>query len=115
MTNEGSSDKINYLIRPAKQVERKLIIEALQCLGKKYKIPNYTYVGMGSRYFVDFQMIHKLLGVKDMISFEMEEDKIKRFDFNLPYKFIDLQPGKSTAILPTIDWSKNLIIWLDYD
>ena len=115
MTNEGSSDKINYLLRPAKQVERKLIIEALQCLGKKYKIPNYTYVGMGSRYFVDFQMFHKFLGIKDMISFEMEEDKIDRFDFNLPYVFIDLQPGKSTVILPTIDWSKDLIIWLDYD
>lgn len=115
MTNEGSSDKVNYLIRPAKQVERKLIIEALQCLGKKYKIPNYTYVGMGSRYFVDFQMIHKFLGIKDMISFEMEEEKIKRFDFNLPYKFIDLKPGKSTDILPSINWSKDFIIWLDYD
>lgn len=112
---EGSSDKVNYLIRPAKQVERKLIIEALQCLGKKYPIANYTYVGMGSRYFVDFQMIHKFLGVKDMISFEMDEQNIKRFEFNLPYRFIDLQPYKSTDILPSIDWSKNFIIWLDYD
>ena len=113
--NEGSSDKVNYLIRPAKQVERKLIIEALQCFGKKYRIANYTYVGMGSRYFVDFQMVHKFLGIKDMISFEMEEEKIKRFEFNRPYDFIDLQAGKSTDILPGIDWSKDFIIWLDYD
>lgn len=112
---EGSSDKVNYLIRPAKQVERKLIIEALQCLGKKYHIPDYIYVGMGSRYFVDFQMIHKFLGIKDMISFEMDEENIKRFEFNLPYEFIDLQPYKSTDILPSIDWSKDFIIWLDYD
>lgn len=115
MTNNGSSDKINYLVRPAKQVERKLIIEALQCLGKKYDIANYTYVGMGSRYFVDFQMVHKLLGISDMISFEKEEDKIKRFEFNQPYEFINLQPGLSAEILPTLDWSKNFIIWLDYD
>lgn len=115
MTNEGSSDKINYLVRPAKQVERKLIIEALQCLGKKYNIANYTYVGMGSRYFVDFQMVHKFLGINDMISFEKEKDRIKRFEFNQPYKFIDLQAGLSTEILPTLNWSKNFIIWLDYD
>lgn len=42
MRNEGSSDKINYLVRPAKQVERKMIIEALLCLGKKYNIKDYT-------------------------------------------------------------------------
>ena len=112
---EGSSDKINYLVRPAKQVERKLILEALQCLGKKYPIQNYSYVGMGSRYFVDFQMVHKFLGIKDMISFEMDEDNIKRFEFNLPYEFIKLLPYKSTDILPSIDWSEDLIIWLDYD
>lgn len=115
MTNKGSSDKINYLIRPAKQVERKLIIEALQCLGKSYDVANYTYVGMGSRYFVDFQMVHKFLGISDMISFEKEEDKIRRFDFNRPYNFIDLKPGLSTEILPILDWSKDFVIWLDYD
>jgi hypothetical protein len=115
MTNKGSSDKINYLVRPAKQVERKLIIEALLCLGKKYDIEDYTYVGMGSRYFVDFQMVHKFLRISDMISFEKEEDKIKRFEFNQPYEFIDIQPGVSTEILPTLDWSKSYIIWLDYD
>lgn len=115
MTNEGSSDKINYLVRPAKQVERKLIIEALQCLSKNYDIAKYTYVGMGSRYFVDFQMVHKFLGINAMISFEKEEDKINRFEFNKPYNFIDLQPGFSKDILPTLPWSKDFIIWLDYD
>ncbi len=115
MKNEGNSDKINYLVRPTKQVERKLIIEALQCLGKNYDIAKYTYIGMGSRYFVDFQMVHKFLGINDMISFEKEEDKIKRFEFNKPYNFIDLQPGFSTDILSNLSWSKDFIVWLDYD
>ena len=115
MTNKGSSDKINYLIRPAKQVERKLIIEALQCLNKQYHISEYTYVGMGSRYFVDFQMVHKFLGIRDLVSMEKEEDKIKRFEFNKPYSFIDIQPGFSTDILPTLCWTNDYFIWLDYD
>ena len=115
MTNEGSSDKINYLVRPAKQVERKLIVEALQCLNKNYNISGYTYVGMGSKYFVDFQMVHKFLGINKMISFEMEEEKIRRFKFNKPYNFIDVQSGLSTDILPTLSWDTDYMVWLDYD
>lgn len=112
---ESSSEKINYLIRPAKQVERKLIIETLRTLNRSYKIEEYIYVGMGSLFYVDYKMFHKYLGIKSMISFEKEEEKIKRFQFNKPYDFIDLKPGISTDILPTLNWNDNLIIWLDYD
>jgi hypothetical protein len=112
---QSSSEKINYLVRPAKQVERKLIVEALCTLSKVYNISEYKYIGMGSLFYVDFKMIHKYLGIKSMISFEKEEDKIQRFDFNRPYDFINLVPGISTDILPSLDWENNMIIWLDYD
>ena len=112
---ESSSEKVNYLIRPSKQVERKLIIEALHRLQTAYSIDNYQYVGMGSLFYVDFQMFHKYLGIKDMVSMEMEEEKINRFDFNKPYDFIELRPGISTDLLPALDWRKDMFIWLDYD
>lgn len=112
---ESSSEKVNYLIRPAKQVERKLIIEMLQILSNRYPIKKYQYVGMGSLFYVDYQMVHKYLGIKSMISMEMEEEKIERYRFNKPYKFIKLIPGMSTDILPTLNWNENLFIWLDYD
>ena len=112
---ESSSEKINYLVRPAKQVERKLIIEALICLRKIYPIETYQYVGMGSLFYVDYQMFHKYLGIKNMISMEMEEDKIDRFTFNKPYDFITLISGISTDILPTLQWQTSMLIWLDYD
>ncbi len=112
---QSSAEKINYLVRPAKQVERKLIIETLHSLNKVYNIKGYEYVGMGSLFYVDYKMFHKYLGIKLMISFEKEEDKIERFNFNRPYDFIKLKPGISTDILPTLDWKKDLIIWLDYD
>lgn len=112
---ESSSEKINYLIRPAKQVERKLIIETLTSLGKVYPIHTYQYVGMGSLFYVDYKMFHKYLGIENMISMEMEEDKIDRFRFNKPYNFITLRPGISTDILPTLQWDNNMFIWLDYD
>lgn len=112
---ESSSNKINYLIRPAKQIERKLIIDALHCLRKIYPISEYQYIGMGSLFYVDCQLFHKYLGIKDMTSMEMDEDRIDRYKFNKPYDFINLITGFSTDILPTINWDKNTFIWLDYD
>lgn len=112
---ESSAEKINYLIRPAKQVERKLIIEALSSLMKEYPIDTYQYVGMGSLFYVDHKMFHKYLGIMNMISMEKEENKIDRFRFNKPYGFIDLKSGISTDILPTLQWDNNMFIWLDYD
>ncbi len=112
---ESSSEKINYLIRPAKQIERKLIVETLRCLDKVYPIEEYEYVGMGSLFFVDFKMVHKYLGINSMKSFEYDEKKIERFEFNKPYNFIDVLKGMSTEHLPDLKWNKNHIIWLDYD
>ena len=113
---ESSYEKINYFLRPAKQIERKLIIEALQCLRTKFPIQDYQYIGMGSLFYVDYYMFHKFLGIKHMISMEKDEDKVNRFEFNRPYRFIRLIPDTSTNILPTLKWKdKNMFIWLDYD
>ena len=46
---------------------------------------------------------------------EMDEDRIDRYNFNKPYEFIKLVSGISTDILPSLDWDKNIFIWLDYD
>jgi len=113
--SQSSYEKINYLLRPAKQVERKLIIETLQCLRREYSIEDYQYVGMGSLFYVDYYMFHKYLGIKDMISIEKDEDKIDRFKFNKPYSFIQLIAGTSTDLLPNLNWQKDMFIWLDYD
>jgi hypothetical protein len=86
----ASFEKINYLLRPSKQVERKLIIEALPRLSKAdYFLNEYTYLGLGSVYYADFILFHKYLFIDDMIC--AEEDAIpKRMDFNKPYEFIRL-------------------------
>ena len=112
---ESSAEKINYLVRPAKQVERKIIIETLICLMKEYPINAYQYVGMGSLFYVDYRMFHKYLGITKMISMEKEESKIERFRFNKPYRFIELKSGISTDTLLALQWDNDMFIWLDYD
>lgn len=112
---QSSFEKINYLFRPRKQIERKIIIEILLELSNKFiKLPKYEYVGMGSIYYYDFILFHKFLDMNLMTSID---DKItsKRFKFNKPYEFISFKNQKSTDYLSTRIWDTNSFLWMDYD
>ncbi len=106
---------INYGVRPAKAVERKMMGEAFRRLHPFQRIEEYRYVGFGSIYFADFQLVHCALGVEDMVSIEKDEEAEECFRFNKPYRSIDLRFGQSNRVLPELDWSKRTILWLDYD
>ncbi len=62
--------KINYRVRPAKSIQRKMLCDALLRLSFFEPVENYRYVGFGSTTFTDFILFHKILGIKDMISIE---------------------------------------------
>lgn len=112
-----SYEKFNYTIRPSKQIERKLFIEALHYLGQhaNYPVTSYTYLGFGSIFYADFIMLHKYLYVNDMICIE-GSDIPERMDFNKPYEFIRLEMGRVSDVLPRIDFEHGqFIVWLDYD
>lgn len=115
MGKVGSYEKINYSLRPAKNIERKMICEALLRLSVLENIKKYQYVGFGSAYFVDFILFHKYLGITSLTSIENSDEK-KRFSFNKPFNCVELLHGESNELLPTIDWkNKPSILWLDYD
>lgn len=110
-----SFEKFNYLLRPSKQVERKLFIEALHHMSTiGYKIAEYTYVGLGSVYYADFILFHKYLYINSMICAEAS-DIPKRMDFNKPFNFIDLKKDKISKVLPDLDRNLKYFVWLDYD
>lgn len=112
-----SYEKFNYTIRPSKQIERKLFIEAFHYLGQhaNYPVTNYTYLGFGSVFYADFVMFHKYLYIDEMICIEGSNIP-RRMDFNKPYEFIRLEMGRVSDVLPKIDFKdKQFIVWLDYD
>ena len=111
----GSFEKINYSLRPAKAVERKMLCECFRRLSPFGRVDTYRYVGFGSTYFSDFSLIHRSLGIRDLVSIEREMDWIDRFEFNRPYGCIDVKFGESTELLPELDWTPRTILWLDYD
>jgi hypothetical protein len=111
----GSYERVNYRLKPAKHVERGMILEALQRLRVFAPLRNYRYVGLGSTYFADFIVVHRLLGIKKMISIEKDEAERARFLFNRPFRTVKLIFGHSNTVLPTLAWTTPCIVWLDYD
>lgn len=111
----NSFEKIDYSLRPAKSVERKMILSLLMALNRYQSIESYQYIGFGSIYYVDFSLFHKFLNIKKMTSIEWAENE-ERAKFNLPLQCVDLRLGSSHDLLPSLinNESKN-ITWLDYD
>jgi len=111
----GSWRKINYDLRPAKNIERKMLSEAFRCLTSFGSMSSYRYVGFGSQFFSDFRLFHRSLGITRMISIEGDREVEQRCDFNRPYGCIRLRFGMATSVLPMLEWNQKTILWLDYD
>lgn len=110
-----SFEKINYLLRPRKQIERKISIEILQELQQIVPgFEEFRYIGMGSIYYYDYILFHKYLKIKNYTSLDNKAIPY-RFKYNRPYDFIDFQNFISTDFLENFTFDSNIIIWLDYD
>ncbi len=106
---------VSYLLRPSKNMERKMICESCARLSRIAPLRRYQYIGFGGLSFIDFAIFHHRLGIHDMVSMEDREDERKRFEFNRPYSCIKIKWGDCSHILRTFDWDKRTIVWLDYD
>jgi len=113
--SKASYRQIDYSLRPAKSIERKMLAEAFRRLTFFDHVSNYRYIGFGSTYFTDFILFHKTLGIRDMVSIEERVKDKPRFEFNRPFNCIRMEYENSNTVLPREDWDKEVIIWLDYD
>jgi len=110
-----SYQKINYSLRIAKSIERKMLADVFRKLSVFKQLNKYRYIGFGSTFFTDFILYHKQLAIDNMISIEKQELDKERFLFNKPYSCINMIFDDSNNVLPSIDWSIESILWLDYD
>ena len=108
--------KVDYSLRPAKSVVRRMVLEAIAQLEPLGAPRSYRYVGMGSIYFLEFQLVHRLLGIEDMITIEGMITGEERIRFNLPLACIRVMMGSTGEALPDIHLEeKPHILWLDYE
>lgn len=105
---------VDYADRQSKHISRRVFVEVLRRLQAIDKLSNYSYVGFGAYQFLDFDLVHRSLGIERMISIESDDALIQRCRFNAPYRGIDIMEGTATTVLPTLDWSRKCIVWLDY-
>lgn len=108
--------KVNYELRPAKQVERRIFLDALQLLSMDaFPIRDYQYTGMGSVYFVDYVLFHKILGIRRMLSVEFDSAVERRVHFNRPFRLVEVRMGRIGDFIPELSQDLQHILWLDYD
>ena len=111
-----SHRKVNYEFRPAKQVERRMLLHAFNGLRDfGYPIATYEYTGLGSIYFIDFVLFHRYLGISKMTSVEGDLDVKKRVDFNCPYSLINVVHEDMAAQIARLSPDRRHILWLDFD
>ena len=113
----GSDHEINYQIRPAKAIQRKMVCSLIKEIQLKGGLINFRYIGMGAKFFADFVLMHNQFGIKKMLSIEAQSESQLRYDFNKPLGFIEMKYGYSYEILPQVEnWNEqNNLVWLDYD
>lgn len=107
---------VSYDLRPAKQVERRMMIDTMMRLAEAgFPIADYQYVGMGSIFFVDYVLFHRYLGLTKLISVEYDASIEKRVSFNAPFKLVDIEIASIGDVVAQLDRDLCHILWLDYD
>jgi hypothetical protein len=105
---------IDYTIRPSKAVQRYMIVDVCRRLTAFASLSDYQYIGFGGLEFIDFDLIHRSLGVEKMISIEQDTGQMQRYRFNAPFSTVSVLFGDATSHLPSIPWARFNIVWLDY-
>lgn len=110
----ASFKRIDYSLRPAKHAERRMLCDVFRRLKPFGRVEEYVYVGFGSIWFSDFTLVHRSLGIKDMISIEQVETAQARIEDNKPFR-IPVDYRESKYALLDLDWTRKQFLWLDYD
>jgi hypothetical protein len=107
---------VQYDLRPAKQVERRMLIDILMSLmSSGFPLQEYQYTGFGSVYFVDFILLHRYLGMSKLQSVEHDLSIEKRVHFNRPFAPVRIRMSPIGDIIPELNNDINHVLWLDFD
>ena len=91
-----------------------MFCDAVRLLRSLRPLEEYRYVGLGHWQFVDFELMRREVGVREMVSIERDTAHQARFEENKPFAEIDLLFGDAFEQLQIIDLDVPSIAWLDY-
>lgn len=76
-------------------------------------LDEYRYIGLGGYEFIDFDLVHRALGVNVMTSIE-DAKSDERFIFNRPFPDITIELGTTNDRLEDVALGEPAIVWMDY-
>lgn len=115
--------QVPYHLRPHKYVDRRLFLDLLAHYERWRALDNFVYLSMGAYPLEDHRQIHRHLGITRLISFDGDENVVKRQKFNLPVGSCVCLNRMSSEVVDKIDDiledggasdATGVIIWLDY-
>ncbi len=116
MASDSSARGISYDLRPAKQRERRMMVDCLATATEVgFDLSSYRYVGMGGNRFYDFRIMHKYFRIERMVSLEHDRQMFHRAEFNRPFGFISVNNRSVGDFLLEDRTTGGSIYWLDYD
>lgn len=115
-TSEPRLPEAPYAFRPAKRIQRLMFCDALRTLRLLRPPEEYQYIGFGHWQFVDFELMRREVGIREMYSIERNTNEQARFEENTPFEEIQLLFDTAFACLQSdeVDLAKPTIAWLDY-
>ena len=118
-----SATSIPYHLRPHKAVDRRLFLDLLARFERWSPLPKYVYLSMGAYPLEDHKLIHRMIGITKLISFDSDEAVVARQRFNRPLDSCYCIKKKSGELISELDSilsgcdfaaDAGMIVWLDY-
>ncbi len=73
------------------------------------------YVGMGAVRFYDFLLVHRYLGIDQMVSLEHDKKMFRRSVYNVPFSFIEVRNQSTAKFIEEDRFECSTVAWFDYD
>lgn len=118
-----SAEALPYRLRPNKAVDRRLFMELLNRCQRWIDLEGHVYVSMAAAGMEDQKLVHRLLGIKRLLAFDMMPAVVERQRFNAPVpscRCVALTADAMTADIESevvkagISDAEGYIVWLDY-
>jgi hypothetical protein len=118
-----SGAALPYRLRPNKAVDRRLFVDLLLRCERYRDLIDHAYVSMAAYALEDQKLVHRLLGVRRLLAFDMDAAIVARQYWNRPIdacKCIQFTSGEFVADIDAalqksgIEDAEGYIVWLDY-
>jgi hypothetical protein len=114
---------VPYHLRPHKSVDRRLFLDLLTRFERWTPLNGYVYVSMGAYPLEDHKLVHRLIGINQLLAFDFDEEIVARQRFNKPVETCHCVQSTADELIANLEHilvecqftqPAGIIMWLDY-